>query len=60
MHKKESLAKRLGRQRSQIGWRNNNKPRKSNVIQELNQQRMSMGIGHHFARSFKGHDKHWR
>ncbi|MFH1874484.1 MAG: hypothetical protein ABH859_04785 [Pseudomonadota bacterium] len=60
MHKKNSMVSTLGRQQSQIGWRPVSRQRKIDTLGELTQLHMSIGKGHHFARSFKGHDKHWR
>ena len=63
MRKKQNLAKQFARQSSKIGWPTRKsllRQQKKHLISEFNQLHMSMGRGHHLARSFKGHDKHWR
>ncbi|PIU57388.1 MAG: hypothetical protein COS89_04675 [Deltaproteobacteria bacterium CG07_land_8_20_14_0_80_38_7] len=60
MHVRERIGKRIGRNQSQIGWYLESRQRRMNMLGELNQLHMSVGKCHHFARSFKGHDKHWK
>jgi hypothetical protein len=53
MHKRENLAKLLGRERSKTGWekrQNLLRQRKQETLGEFNQPHMSMGIGRHMAR----------
>lgn len=63
MHKRENLAKLMGRESAMTGWRNRKqllRQQKRNMLSEFNQRRMSLGRGHHLARSFKGHDRQWK
>ncbi len=60
MRKKDKMAKKLRRGQSKTGWRSARKQRRENMTGEFSQVHMSRGIGYHFPRSFKGHDKHWR
>lgn len=54
MHKRESLAKQMGRERSMTGWKNRRqllRQKRRQMIGELNQLHFSMGRGRHLARA---------
>lgn len=60
MHK-ENPAKRMAREQSKTGWIKNLRERKHDLLGELNQERISKGLGHHMPRFMgKGNWQHMR
>ncbi len=59
MHKREDLAKQMARQQSRTGWIIPLREKKKQTMGELNQLHMSLGKGHHLARSMGSHNRIW-